>query len=96
MGEVIGGSLIFIGNDWTILDFYIAQNYDYQEYRPINLVLHEIISWGRKNGFSYFDIGVNQDTASSNPMDLNEPLVAFKYKMGAKCILRSTLHKKLD
>jgi hypothetical protein len=94
--DVIGGSLIFICNDNTIIDFYIAQNYDFQEYRPINMVLHEIINWGRKNGYSHFDIGVNQDTASSNPMDLNEPLVAFKYRMGAKCVLRSTLHKRME
>ncbi|MEA3559509.1 MAG: GNAT family N-acetyltransferase [Candidatus Thermoplasmatota archaeon] len=94
--ELIGGSLIFICNDRTLIDFYIAQDYSYQEYRPINLVLSEIIKWGNKNGYSYFDIGVNQDTASSNPMDLNEPLVAFKYRMGARCIMRSTFHKSMD
>ncbi|MGA1873929.1 MAG: GNAT family N-acetyltransferase [Thermoplasmatota archaeon] len=94
-GRVIGGSLIFVCNERTLIDFYIAQNYDYQEYRTINLVLHEIIRWGHENGYAYFDIGVNQDTSSSNPMDLNQPLVAFKYRMGARCVMRNTLYKNL-
>ncbi|MBN1539130.1 MAG: GNAT family N-acetyltransferase [Candidatus Thermoplasmatota archaeon] len=94
--KVIGGSLIFICNDRTLIDFYIAQDYTYQELRTINLVLHEIIKWGHENGFIYFDIGVNQDTASSNPMDLNQPLVAFKYRMGARCVMRNTLYKRLS
>jgi len=94
-GKIVGGSLIFICNDRTLIDFYIAQDYSYQEFRPINLVLHEIIKWGHEKGYRYFDIGVNQDTASDNPMDLNEPLIAFKYRLGARCILRTTLHKKV-
>ena len=28
--------------------------------------------------------GLIMDTASSNPMDLNQPLIAFKYRMGAE------------
>ncbi|MBN1390530.1 MAG: GNAT family N-acetyltransferase, partial [Candidatus Thermoplasmatota archaeon] len=95
-GKVIGGSLIFVCNDRTLIDFYIAQDYAYQELRTINLVLHEVIRWGHENGFIYFDIGVNQDTASSNPMDLNQPLVAFKYRMGARCVMRNTLHKRMQ
>jgi len=94
-GKMIGGSLIFICNDNTLIDFYIAQDYSYQEFRPINLVLHEIIRWGHDNGYRYFDIGVNQDTASDNPMDLNESLIAFKFRLGARCILRTTLHFKI-
>jgi hypothetical protein len=94
-GKIIGGSLIFICNENALIDFYIAQDYDYQEFRPINRVLHEIIRWGHDNGYRYFDIGVNQDTASDNPMDLNEPLIAFKYKLGARCILRTTLHLRM-
>ncbi|MGA1792807.1 MAG: GNAT family N-acetyltransferase [Thermoplasmatota archaeon] len=95
-GKVIGGSLIFVCNERTLIDFYIAQDYTYQELRTINLVLHEVIRWGHENGFDYFDIGVNQDTASSNPMDLNQPLVAFKYRMGARCVMRNTLHKIIE
>ena len=94
-GEVIGGSLIFICNDRTLIDFYIAQDYGYQEYRPINLILYEIIKWGHDNGYRYFDIGVNQDTASSNPMDLNRSLVSFKSRLGANCFIRSTFHMKM-
>lgn len=94
-GILVGGSLIFICNSKTLIDFYIALDYKYQEYRPINEVLYKIIKWGRENNYEYFDIGVNQDTASDNPMDLNKSLVSFKASMGARCFFRSTFHYRM-
>ena len=89
-GSLIGGSLIFICNMKTLLSFYIALDYEYQQLRPINKVLYEIIQWGYENNYEFFDIGVNQDTASRNSMDLNKTLVSFKASMGARCFFRST------
>lgn len=94
-GILVGGSLIFICNAKTLIDFYIALDYKYQQYRPINKVLYEIIKWGRENNYEYFDIGVNQDTASNNPMDLNKTLVSFKASMGARCFFRSTFYHRM-
>lgn len=93
---VLGGSLIFICNDVSIIDFYIAQDYSHQQYRPINIVLFQIIRWANENGYRYFDIGVNQETSDPNPMALNRTLVSFKATFGANCLFRSTLYKKID
>lgn len=94
-GNLIGGSLIFICNMKTLMSFYIALNYEYQQFRPINKVLYEIMRWGYENNYEFFDIGVNQDTASKNPMDLNRTLVSFKASMGARCFFRSTFHNNI-
>lgn len=94
-GILLGGSLIFICNERTLLAFYIALDYDYQEYRPINYLLYEIIRWGQQNGFKYLDLGVNQEESKSNPMEVNRGLISFKSSMGAECFFRNQFYKKI-
>jgi hypothetical protein len=94
-GVLLGGSLIFVCNDRALLAFYIALDYDYQQYRPINYLLYEIIKWGQKNGFKYLDLGVNQEESEDNPMEVNRGLISFKASMGAQCFFRNQLYKKI-
>lgn len=94
-GILLGGSLIFVCNDRTLLAFYIALDYDYQKYRPINYLLYEIIKWGKKNGFRYLDLGVNQEESENNPMEVNRGLISFKSSMGAQCFFRNQFYKKI-
>ncbi len=92
---MIGGILGMVTTGKTILAFYISMDYEYQEYRPINFCIYQMTKWGMENGFRYFDLGVNQDTSSSNPMELNRPLISFKSSMGARCMFRNCLHYTL-
>ena len=92
---LLGGSLIFVCNEKTLLAFYIALDYDYQEYRPINYLLYEIIKWGGENGFKYLDLGVNQEESKTNPMEVNRGLISFKSSMGSECFFRNQLYKKI-
>ncbi len=94
-GVLLGGSLIFVCNERALLAFYIALDYDYQEYRPINYLLYQIIKWGQKNGFKYLDLGVNQEISKDNPMEVNRGLISFKASMGAQCFFRNQLYKKI-
>ncbi|MEO0293106.1 MAG: GNAT family N-acetyltransferase [candidate division WOR-3 bacterium] len=94
-GILLGGSLIFVCNEKTLLAFYIALDYEYQEYRPINYLLFEIIKWGQKNGFKYLDLGVNQEVSPENPMEVNRGLISFKASMGAQCFFRNQVYKKI-
>jgi lipid II:glycine glycyltransferase (peptidoglycan interpeptide bridge formation enzyme) len=94
-GILLGGSLIFVCNKRTLLAFYIALDYDYQKYRPINYLLYEIIKWGQQNGFKYLDLGVNQEESKKNPMEVNRGLISFKSSMGAKCFFRNQFYKKI-
>ncbi len=93
--DLLGGSLIFICNEKTLLAFYIALDYNFQEYRPINYLLYEIIKWGRENKFKYLDLGVNQEESEDNPMEVNRGLISFKASMGAQCFFRNQLYKKI-
>jgi len=94
-GILLGGSLIFVCNERALLAFYIALNYDYQEYRPINYLLYEIIKWGKKNGFKCLDLGVNQEESKDNPMEVNRGLISFKSSMGAQGFFRNQLYRKI-
>lgn len=94
-GVLLGGSLIFVCNERTLLAFYIALDYDYQQYRPINYLLYEIIKWGQKNRFKYLDLGVNQEESEKNPMEVNRGLISFKASMGAQCFFRNQLYRKI-
>ncbi|MBN1695526.1 GNAT family N-acetyltransferase [candidate division WOR-3 bacterium] len=94
-GVLLGGSLIFVCNERALLAFYIALDYYYQQYRPINYLLYEIIKWGQKNKFKYLDLGVNQEESKSNPMEVNRGLISFKSSMGAQCFFRNQLYKKI-
>lgn len=94
-GKLIGGSLIFICNERTLLAFYIALDYDYQKYRPINYLLYEIIKWGQENGFKHLDLGVNQEESTDNPMEVNRGLISFKASMGAQCFFRNQFYRRI-
>ncbi len=94
-GVLMGGSLIFVCNEKALLAFYIALDYDYQEYRPINYLLYEIIKWGKKNGFKCLDLGVNQEESKDNSMEVNRGLISFKSSMGAQGFFRNQLYRKI-
>lgn len=83
--KMIGGIVIFNTNSKVILAFYISHNDTYQSYRPVNLLFHEIILWGKKKGFRYLDLG----TFTLN-MDPNWGLGRFKENHNARGFLRDT------
>lgn len=91
----IGGSLMFFVNRTCALCFYNMLLYDYDEYKPIQRVMYEVVKYSTDNGYSYVDIGVSQDTSADNPMTPSMDLINFKEKFDAKTVMRNTLHIKL-
>jgi hypothetical protein len=68
-GVAIAGSLVFLCNEKVLLDFYWAHNEDYQEYRPINFLVHEMTKWCSAKNVKYFDFGtqsVNMEIRDGN------------------------------
>ncbi|HZV11773.1 MAG TPA: GNAT family N-acetyltransferase [Candidatus Kapabacteria bacterium] len=92
----IAGSLNFVANERTLLVFYNMLLYEYDEYRPIYLLMHQVVRWAREHGFDYVDIGVSQDTKAANPMTPSMSLIEFKERFDSRCILRSTLRKRIS
>ncbi|MCD6595833.1 GNAT family N-acetyltransferase [bacterium] len=84
--KMVAGVLLFLCNPRTILAFYISQDYEHQNLRPLNLLFAEIFKWGIENKFRWFDFGTY--TLNNVP---NLGLARFKESLGAKGIFRDTL-----
>jgi hypothetical protein len=83
--KMLGGIVVFDNNPRVIQAFYISHDNKYQSYRPVNLLLHEVMKWGRNRGFQYLDLG----TFTLN-MEPNWGLGRFKEKHSARGFLRDT------
>jgi len=91
----IGGSLMFFANKNVALCFYNMLLYEYDQYKPIQRVMYEVVKYCTENDYSYVDIGVSQDTKAENPMTPSMSLIEFKEKFDAKTIMRNTFYIKL-
>lgn len=77
--KMIAGYLVFVCNKQTALAFYIAQWYETQHYRAINLLAHEVMNWCEREGLAYFDFGTS--TINAEP---NWGLIDFREAAGAR------------
>jgi hypothetical protein len=88
----IAGSLLFACNPHVLLCFYNMLLYEYQEYKPVYLIMYETVRRAIEGGFRYVDIGVSQVPADPNPMTPALDLITYKERFNAKGFLRSTYH----
>ncbi len=88
----IAGSLLFLTNERVVLCFYNMLRYQYEHYRPIYLLMYEIVRRGYAEGYRWVDIGVSQDTKSPDPMTPSLSLIAFKERFDSRGVLRTTFH----
>lgn len=91
----IAGAVTFICNKIVALAFYIVHYVKFQEFRPTSLLYYEDIKWAKENGFKYYDIGINAETKTENPMDQVKSLIKFKETFLSTGFLRTTYHKQL-
>lgn len=82
----IAGILNFICNPRTLLIFYVCHDWDYQEYRPVPLIVYGTMQWAFRRGFRYLDFG----TSTLN-MEPNWGLIKFKENFGSLGYFRDTL-----
>ncbi len=87
----IAGSLNFAANPRVLLVFYNMLRYEYEEHRPVYLLMHRVVQYARQHGFDYVDIGVSQDTKADNPMTPSMNLIRFKERFDSRGVMRSTL-----
>ena len=76
-GEPIAGVLTFVNNT-----FYIAHRQKYQKYRPVNLLLHDVIKFAYIHGYKYVDLGTTArltDGDNWNSYLLKESIGAVGY-----------------
>ncbi|MFH1733496.1 MAG: GNAT family N-acetyltransferase [bacterium] len=82
----VAGILNFICNPRVVLIFYVCHDWDYQEYRPVPLLVYSTMQWAYRNGFRHLDFG----TSTLN-MDPNWGLIKFKENFGSLGYFRDTL-----
>jgi len=83
---MVAGVVMFICNPRVVLAFYISHNEDYQQYRGVNLLFHDIIDWGITEKFGFLDYGIF--TVNEDP---NWGLARFKESFGAQGVFRDSL-----
>jgi len=90
--KMVCGVVLFVGNENAFEVFYIAQDYEFQEHRALNLVLHNVISWGFINRFKYMNLGISTEDRGKK---VNWGLFKFKEGFGSHSVLRRTYRKEL-
>lgn len=87
---IVAGVVMFICNPRVVLAFYISHDDDYQQYRGVNCLFHDIIDWGIENQYGFLDFGIF--TVNEDP---NWGLARFKESFGAQGIFRNSLRLEL-
>ena len=88
--KMIAGMTVFICNSRALLSFYISHLEAYQTYRPVNLLMFEVIKWALDRDYHYLDLGIF--TVNMEP---NWGLGRFKENFGAHGVFRDTLYLEL-
>jgi len=83
---MVAGVVMFICNPRVVLAFYISHNEEYQQYRGVNALFHDIIDWGLSEGYGFLDFGIF--TVNEDP---NWGLAHFKESFGAQGVFRDSL-----
>ena len=90
--QIIAGVVLFILNNVCVHAQYIAYNVEFQNSRPLNILLHQVSVWAQEKGYKYFNLGrANED--NGNKVNFN--LFKFKESYGGRSVLRETLSLKL-
>jgi hypothetical protein len=83
--KMIAGIVNFICNQRVVLTFYICDDNSYRQYRPVNLLMYEVMKWAAEKQINYIDLG----TVTVN-MVINWGLGKFKETLGARGMFRDT------
>ncbi len=84
------GVVMFVCNPRVVLAFYISHDDDYQQYRGVNCLFHDIVDWGIRSGYRFLDFGIF--TVNEDP---NWGLARFKESFGAQGVFRDSLRLRL-
>ena len=90
--ELAAGTVVFKCNKVACHTFYIAQNYDFQKFRPLNLVFDALIVDLVEQGYRYLNFGISTEAGGTA---INTGLFRFKEGFGARGVVRKYYKKEL-
>lgn len=85
--KMVAGIWFFRCNAAALHTFYIAQDYNFQELRPINLIVQELIKWALAKNLKYVNFGISTEEKGKT---INWNLFKFKESFGAAGVRRDT------
>ena len=83
--KMIAGVVLFACNPKVLMAFYISHDENFQNYRAVNLLFHDVIKRAIKRKFKFLDFGIF--TVNMEP---NWGLGRFKESFGASGLFRDT------
>ena len=92
--RLVSGAVLFLMNDVCGHVMYMAQDYEFQANRSLNLVLKESLDECRSRGLRHLNYGISSIPGSGGRL-LNEGLHSFKRSCGGEGVTRDVLVKKL-
>lgn len=92
--ELLAGSVLFFFNDVAAHTMYLAQDYEFQQLRPLNLTIHEVLVQCHRRGVRYVNFGVSSEPGTRG-LEVNMGLHAFKRSCGGEGVVRDVLEKVL-
>jgi hypothetical protein len=90
--KIVAGIVLFIPNQKAVHAQYICSDSEFQELRPLNAVIDEIIQWACAKQYQYLNLGTSNFDAGKG---INEGLFRFKEGFGGHNVLRETMHLQL-
>lgn len=89
-GKLVGAIIVYLLNEQAALGFAWAQDEQYQDLRPTDLMLYSVVEKMHATGFKYFDMGTI--TLSGEPA---WGVTRFKENFRPSCVLRKRFIKNI-
>lgn len=89
-GRMISGTVLFLFNDIAAHTMYMAQDYEFQQFRSLNLVLLRAGELCRERGLRWMNYGISSEPGTRG-LELNHGLFAFKRSCGGEGVVRDSL-----
>lgn len=84
---LVAGAAVMLLNDAAAYTLYIAQDYQHQQSRPLNLVFQHLVGWCKERGFRAIDFGVSTEAFGRRA---NFGLFRFKGTLGGHGMRRES------
>lgn len=91
--QLVAGTVVFYVNKTACHTFYIAQRYDFQNFRPLNLLFVHLMRDMKQAGFHFLNFGISTEYGGRA---MNEGLFRFKEGFGARGTVRKYYRKDIS
>jgi len=77
--QMVSGTVLFLATETVAHTQYLASRTEYQQYRPMNLLIWRVMQWVREQGMTWLNFGVSTESEGAV---VNWGLLRFKESFG--------------